>query len=390
MAAQFPSKTDKAEAKRAKNGHLQHEAAALDAPPHPSPSTLPGTTLDLTLLKRLSETPGVPGREEHVRALVVEALTPLVDEIHVDTLGNVIATKKGTGNRRVMLAAHMDEIGFLARYIETSGHVRLQPVGGFDPRDLMGQRVRIHTTSGPLRGVLAPGGKHYNILASEHARVPKLEEYFVDVGLPVERVRELVRLGDPITLERTCEEVGECVSGKAMDDRASVFVMIEALRRLGKHKATIVAVATVQEEVGTRGAATAAFEIKPDVAIALDVTPSMDIPGVGESDHVTRLGAGAAIKVFDSSHIGNYKLVDHLRRVAEAQGIPYQMELLPRGGTDAGAMQRARAGTPATTLSIPTRYIHTVNEMVHRADLDAVATLLARYLEDAHTGDYRL
>jgi endoglucanase len=375
MAAHDVSRTTRANGKRTKSGLDRWETRA---------------ELDVALLKRLSEAPGVPGREERVRALVLEALRPLVDNVRVDALGNVIATKKGSGDLKVMLAAHMDEIGFLVRFIEPSGHLRLQPVGSFDPRDLMAQRVNVHTADGSLRGALAAGGKNYNILGAERNSVPKLEEYFVDVGLPAERVRERVRLGDPVTLDRACEEIGECVSGKAMDDRASVFVMIEALRRLSKHQATVVAVATVQEEVGTRGAETATFDVRPDVAIALDVTPSMDIPGVGESDHITRLGGGAAIKVFDSSHIGNYKLVEHLRRVAEAESIPYQMELLPRGGTDAGPMQRARTGAPATTLSTPTRYIHTVNEMVHRADLDAVATLLARYLEQAHTGDYQL
>jgi endoglucanase len=295
MTIREPIKSEKGNGKRTKNGRAQ------------------ATALDLALLQRLSEAPGIPGREEHVRALVFEALAPLVDDLRVDALGNVIATKKGSGEGRVMLAAHMDEIGFMVRFIEPSGHLRLLPVGGFDPRDLMAQRVQVHTRTGSLYGALAAGGKHYNILAAEHNAVPKLEEYAVDLGLPDERVRELVSLGDPVTLDRAwtldraCMEVGDCVSGKAMDDRASVFVMIEALRWLGRHKATVVAVATVQEEVGTRGAATAAFDVKPDVAIALDVTPSKDIPGVGESDHVTRLGAGAAIKVSDSSHVSNYK-----------------------------------------------------------------------------------
>jgi endoglucanase len=379
MASQAAKKTAKSGAKVAQNGR-------------PATSS-PDGVLDVALLKRLSDLPGIPGREDQVRALVIETLTPLVDELTVDALGNVIATKRGQrqhGDRRVMLAAHMDEIGFIARHVDPAGHVWIQPLGGFDPRALMCQRVVIHTAEGPLRGVLNPAGKKYFIMAPDHTAVPKLEEFYVDLGLPAERVRERVRLGDPITLERTCAEVGECVTGKAMDDRAGVFVMIEALRRLGKHQATVIAVATVQEEVGTRGAATSAYGVQPDVAIALDVTPSFDVPSMTESEAVTRLGAGAAIKVFDSSHVPNYKLVEHLRQVAETNSIPHQLEILPRGGTDAGSMQRARAGAAATTLSIPTRYIHTVNEMVHRTDLAATADLLARYLEDAHTGDYRL
>ena len=184
--------------------------------------------------------------------------------------------------------------------------------------------------------------------------------------------------------------VGENVIGKAMDDRTGVFTMIEALRQLGTHTATVIAVATVQEEVGLRGATTSAFAVEPDVAIAIDTTLAVDTPGMPETDAVTRLGEGVAIKVFDSSFIPNFKLVEHLRNVAERHEIRHQMEVLPRGGTDAGAMQRARGGAAAITVSIPSRYVHTVNEMISVADLDAAAKLLARYLEDAHSGDYSL
>lgn len=349
--------------------------------------------VNLDLLRRLSETPGVSGREEQVRAIVVEQLTPLVDELSVDALGNVIAIKRGASDRavKVMLAAHMDEIGFMARYIDERGFVRVQPLGGFDPRTLVAQRVVIHTRGGErLRGVLTPATKPIHLLGDERPGTPKLEEFYVDLGLPGERVKELVSLGDSITMDRTFEQVGENVIGKAMDDRTGVFTMIEALRQLGKHKATVVAVATVQEEVGLRGATTSAFAVQPDVAIAIDTTLAVDTPGMPETEAVTRLGEGVAIKIFDSSFIPNFKLVEHLRGVAERHEIHHQMEVLPRGGTDAGAMQRSRGGAAAITISIPSRYVHTVNEMVSVADLDAAAKLLARYLEDAHSGAYAL
>lgn len=347
--------------------------------------------VNLDLLRRLSETPGVSGREEQVRAIVVEQLKPLVDELSVDALGNVIAIKRGSSDRKVMLAAHMDEIGFMARYIDERGFVRIQPLGGFDPRTLVAQRVVVHTRGGErLRGVLTPATKPIHLLGDERPGTPKLEEFYVDLGLPGERVQELVSLGDSITMDRTFEQVGENVIGKAMDDRTGVFTMIEALRQLGKHHATVIAVATVQEEVGLRGATTSAFAVQPDVAIAIDTTLAVDTPGMPDTEAVTRLGEGVAIKVFDSSFIPNFKLVGHLREVAERHAIRHQMEVLPRGGTDAGAMQRARGGAAAITISIPSRYVHTVNEMISVADLDAAAKLLARYLEDAHSGTYTL
>ena len=347
-------------------------------------------SVNVALLKKLSETPGVAGREEQVRALVIEQLKPLVDDVRVDALGNVIAFKKGSSDRRVMLAAHMDEIGFMVRYIEKDGWLRVQPLGGFDPRVLVAQRVLIHTkTAGVVRGVFMPQSKPIHLLEGK-PEAAKLEELYIDTGLDGDTVREQVRIGDFVTMDRTLEQLGQRVTAKAMDDRAGVFTMIEAMRKLGAHKANVLAVATVQEEVGLRAAGTSAFSVEPDIAIALDVTLALDIPGMPEADAVTRLGDGAAIKVFDSSTISNYKLVQHMLDVAERQKIPHQMEVLPRGGTDAGAMQRVRGGAAAMTISVPTRYVHTVNEMVDLRDLDAASTLLARYLEEAHTGDYQL
>ncbi|HEY7835427.1 MAG TPA: M42 family metallopeptidase [Ktedonobacterales bacterium] len=368
------------------NGTANGKAATATAT-----ATATAEHVNVALLKRLSETPGVSGREERVRELVIAELRPLVDEITVDALGNVVAFKKGKSDRRVMLAAHMDEIGFMVKYVDERGFVRLQPLGGFDGRVLVAQRVILHTRGGEtLRGVLTPATKPIHLLGDEKPGAPKLEEFYVDLGLSAERVKALVDLGDPVTLDRTLERTGDCVIAKALDDRSGIFTMIEALRQLGKHQVSVLAVATVQEEVGLRGATTSAYAARPDVAIALDTTLAVDTPGMPDTEAVTRLGEGVAIKLFDSSAIPNYKLVRHLRDVAEAHGIRHQLEVLPRGGTDAGAMQRARSGAPAITLSIPSRYVHTVNEMVHLGDLAAAATLLARYLETAHTGDYTL
>jgi endoglucanase len=344
------------------------------------------TSIDL--LKRLCETPGIAGREDLVREVVIEELRPLVDEIRVDPLGNVIGIKRGDGPR-VMLAAHMDEIGFFVKHVDDRGFLRLQPVGGFDERTLIAQRVLVHGFAGGVhRGVVQPGAKPIHLLDKSEIKPPKLDDLFVDIGLPPEQVTASVEIGDMVTLDRTLEVVGETVVAKALDDRVSVYAMIEAMRAVRESSAEIVAVATVQEEVGLRGARTAAFDLQPAVAVALDITLAVDIPGAPPEGAVTKLGQGVALKVMDSSHISHPKLLRHLRDLAEANGIPYQLEILPRGGTDAGAMQIAAAGCPAITLSIPTRYVHTVNEMASRADIGATVALLTRFLEDAGSRGY--
>lgn len=348
-------------------------------------------TLNIELLKKLAETPGIAGREERVRAIMVEELRTLADDVSVDRMGNVVAWKRGKSDRRVMLAAHMDEIGFIIKYIDDKGFIRIQPVGGFDPRVLFAQRVFVHGFAGEsLRGVLMPSSKPAHLLGDEKPAALKVDDFFIDLGLSNEQVRAKVEVGDMVTMDRTLEVVGDMVVSKSLDDRVSLFVMLEALRAMRSHEATILAVATVQEEVGLRGATTAAYHVQPDVSVALDTTLAVDIPGSADQDAVTRLGNGTAIKIFDSSQISNYKLVRHFRALAEQNGIKYQLEVLPRGGTDGGAMQRAREGSPSITLSTPSRYVHTVNEMLHQADLEASIALLARYLEDAHNGDYSL
>jgi endoglucanase len=346
-------------------------------------------SINIELLKRLCETPGIASREDRVREVVIKELRPLVDELTVDVMGNVIAVKKGSGGPRVMIAAHMDEIGFLVRHIDDQGFVRLQPVGGFDPRVLIAQRVLVHTSDGrSYRGAVQPAAKPIHLLDPSDVKAPKLEELFVDLGMPGDEVREVVEIGDMVTLDRTLEEDGDCVVSKSLDDRVGVFVMIEALRAATGNTAEIVAVATTQEEVGLRGARAAAFTVEPDIGIALDVTLAMDVPGGAPELAVSRLREGVALKVFDSSHLTNPKLLRHFRYLADQHQIRYQLEVLPRGGTDAGAMQSARGGAAAITISIPTRYVHTVNETASVADIAATIQLLARYIEDAGSRDY--
>jgi tetrahedral aminopeptidase len=343
------------------------------------------------LLKRLVETPAVSGREEQQREIAREELGPLSDEVWTDPLGSVIGTKRGRDDVRVMVAAHTDEIGFLVRYIDENGFLRLQTLGGHDPANMVSQRVLITTSDGTaLRGALQPARKPPHLSRGEEQKPPKADEFFVDLGMPADEVKEVVRIGDYVTMDRTLERVGGNYMGKAMDDRIGVFVMLEALRAVEQHEATIHAVATSQEEVGLRGAAASGSALEPTIVIALDITLALDVPGGVNENTITELGKGAAIKIMDSSLICHPKLVEHFRQIAEREEIPHQMEILPAGGTDAGGVQRLHGGIPSITLSIPTRYVHTPNEMVSETDVQACIDLLARYLEEAHTGNYAL
>jgi endoglucanase len=348
--------------------------------------------MNIELLQRLAEAPGVPGREDPVRKIVIDELTPLVDTLKTDFLGNVIALKKGAQDdaRRVMLSAHMDEIGFFVSAIDKDGFLRLSPVGGFDPRTLMAQRVYVHGKK-TLLGVI--GSKPIHILnEEERKKIVEIRDLFVDLGLPEKAVSGLVEVGDPVNLEQQFAEVGDTYCCKSFDDRVGLFILIEALKRLrGKrHEVDIYCVASAQEEVGLRGARISSYGIDPQVGIALDVTIACDVPESKPHQHVTRLGEGVAIKIKDSASISNPKLVRQLRDLARKKKVRYQLEILPRGGTDAGVIQATRAGVATATLSIPTRYCHSVVEMVHRKDIESTIRLLVAYLQAAHEGDYRL
>lgn len=344
----------------------------------------------MKLLEKLVQTPGVPGREEKIRAVIKEELEKITCEVEIDALGNVIGIKKGSGKAKVMLAAHMDEIGFLVKHIDKNGFIRLQPLGGFDARALVAQRVVVHGKE-KITANLFPSTKPAHMLTQEEAKKKlEIQDFFVDTGLKGDKVKELVKIGDPITLEQDFLEMGDTYSAKSLDDRIGVYVMLEAVKELDYHEADIYLVATVQEEVGLRGAKTSAFGIDPDVGIALDVTIAHDIPGSKEEENVTKLGGGAAIKIMDSASISNYKVVDTLRNLAEEKEISHQMEILDRGSTDAGPIQQNREGIPTAAISIPARYVHTVNEMVHKNDVKAAIKLLKEFLQVCHDKDFSL
>jgi endoglucanase len=349
--------------------------------------------MNLALLKSLSEAPGVPGREERVRDLLKSEFDPLFDEVTVDPLGSLIGRKKptaaaataaGGSPKRVLLACHIDEIGFYVRHVDDKGFVRIHNAGGFDTRNLFARRVRIQASGGDdLIGVLNPAGRPIHIAKEEDKKkVPEMTEFMVDLCLPADEVKKKVRVGDPVTLVQEFSEIGDCVSGKCLDNRVAAFVAVEALKQVGQNlKYEVVLAATVQEEVGLRGAGPAAYTAEPDVAIAIDTTLCVDTPGVPEDERITKQHDGVALTVMDGSLIADRSLVDEFEAAAKKREIPYQLSILTRGGTDAGAMQRIRGGYRAMTLSVPTRYIHTVTEVVSKKDLQSAIDLLAAWLE---------
>ena len=345
-------------------------------------------------MKELCECSGISGHEGRLRKIVRRELEPVADEIRVDALGNLVALKrapKGKSPKKLMLGAHMDEIGFVVSHIDDKGLLRLVPVGGHDPRNMMAQRVTVCGTKGDLAGLLYPGVKPPHIQTDEDRKKSlAVSDFFVDLCLPAKKVKREVEVGAMVTLQRDFVEVGDGVSCKAMDDRVAVYVMIRAMQAAESFGFDTYAVATSQEEVGLRGATVSAFGVEPDVGVALDVTLAADIPGIPDHERVTQLGEGTAIKLMDSSFISHPGLVAHMKALAEKRKIKYQMEILPRGGTDAGGMQRIRAGVPVITLSIPTRYVHTSIELADKKDIKASVELLTAFLEEGNKAKLKL
>ncbi|SDQ36250.1 M42 family metallopeptidase [Natronobacterium texcoconense] len=341
------------------------------------------TPFDFDLLRELTETSGVPGYEDRVRELVVDELEETVDSVETDAMGNVVGTLEGSSDHSVAVAAHMDEIGFMVRHVagdeDSGGFLELDALGGWDARVLKAQRVTIHTDDGDLPGVIGSPPPH-TLDEKDREKTPKVEDVFVDVGLPYEELEDRVSRGDLVTMDQTTELVGETVTGKALDDRVCLFAMLEAARRIEDPDATIHFCATVQEEVGLRGAQALGVDVDPDLAIALDVTVANDVPGFDAGEHVTQLGEGTAIKLKDSSVITSPKVHKRMQSVADDEEIDYQLEILPAGGTDTAGFQNTAGAKPVGAISIPTRYLHTVTETAHVDDVAATIDLLEAFL----------
>ncbi len=341
----------------------------------------------MKLLKKLTESFGPSGFEDETRKIVIEELKPLCSKVWTNTMGSVVGLKKGKGKKdqkkKIMVAGHMDEIGFVVTHVdEKTGFIRFTPVGGFDPKTLVCQRVMVlGKGKHKLFGLLNVAGRPIHVQTPEEQKKPlALTDFYVDLGLSGKEAAKKVEIGDPIAWRRDLMVMGDYVNCKAMDDRVGIYVMIEALKKTKGNTHDIYTVGTVQEEVGLRGATTTAFEIQPDIGIALDITLAMDTPGSEPHSRITELGKGITIGIMNGAVISDRKLVKEMRKIADSKKIPYQLEILPRGGTDAGAMQRTGPGARAMTMSVPTRYVHSVNETVSMKDVKAGIDLLAAYL----------
>lgn len=321
------------------------------------------------LIQKLVEAFGPSGFEDAVRQLIRDEVAAHADEISVDAMGNLIVWKRGTGDgQTVMVAAHMDEIGLMATHITEDGFVRVTNLGGVSAHTLRGGRVRL---ADGLEGIL------FSDRLTDATKVLSLDKYFVDVGA-TSRDDCPVAVGTPMTFWRPFLAQGTRLTSKAMDDRIACAVAIETLRRLPATTHDVAFVFTVQEEVGVRGATAAANRIRPNIGIALDVTLTGDMPEARPM--AVALGRGPAIKVKDSGMIAHPGLVQALRESAETNAIPYQLEVLTGGSTDARAMQIAGPGCAAGCISIPCRYVHTQSETVDSRDVDNTVALLVAFL----------
>ena len=324
----------------------------------------------MELLQQLCAIPGPSGREEAVREFLREAIAPYVDEITQDALGNLIAHKKGPGEK-VMFAAHMDEIGLIVTFIDEKGFLRFAPVGGVDPYDSVHREVVFLNGA---RGVIGYEEK------GEPLKDLKWAKMFIDIGAKDQKEAEAtVSVGDMAVFAGGFFLQGETVTAKALDDRVGCYLLLEALKSVGESQKDIYAVFTAQEEVGLRGARVAAEGIAPDWAYAVDVTDTGDMPGAEVM--AVALGKGPAVKVKDRSILTHPLARQRMFDAAEAAGVPYQLEILEYGGTDAGAIHLSGVGVKTGALSIPTRYIHSVCETANIKDIKNGAALLAALMK---------
>ncbi|MDD3043147.1 MAG: M42 family metallopeptidase [Methanosarcinaceae archaeon] len=340
-------------------------------------------------LEKFTNAHGISGSESEIRKLLEKELEPYVDQVRTDTMGNLIATRKGKGPS-VMLAAHMDEIGLMVKYIDENGFLRFVKIGGWFDQTLLNQRVIVHGSHGSVVGVI--GSKPPHVMKDEDRKKPvKYEDMFIDIGAKDREDAEKlgVETGTSISVDREFVPLANGkVTSKAFDNRAGVVILIEVMKRLSELKieANVYAVGTVQEEVGLKGARTSAFGLIPDIALAVDTTIPGDHPGITKLDSPLEVGKGPVITVADASGrglIAHPQVLRWLKETARDAEIPYQLGVGSGGTTDATAIHLTREGIPTGTVSVPTRYIHSPVEVLDLADIRACVDLLVKAVENA-------
>ncbi|MCW4023797.1 MAG: M42 family metallopeptidase [Candidatus Bathyarchaeota archaeon] len=336
-------------------------------------------------LEKLSNACGITGRENQVKDLMVQLLKPYVDEVKVDRMENVIAIKQGNQKSpKIMIAAHMDEVGLMVKNITKDGFIQFAKMGGIDDRILPAQKVVIHTKKGPLQGIIGSKPPHIQ-KEEERKKIITYDDLFIDAGAEnkEDAGKMGITIGDPIAFDIKYAQINkDAVTGKAFDNRAGCAAMIETMKLLQKTDCTVCAVGTVQEEVGLRGAAGATFGVDPDIALALDVTVAGDVPGVREFDTPIKIGKGPAVTISDSGLIANPKILRWLIDTAQEEKIPFQLEAGLPGSTDAARITITRQGIPCGSIAIPARYIHSPVGMVSLKDVESAAKLTAASIKN--------
>lgn len=331
----------------------------------------------MDLLEKLLSTTGVSGNEERVRNLIESEIKKYVDEIYIDKLGNLIAHKKG-GHPKIMLAAHMDEVGLMIRYIEPLGMIHFSMIGGIDPVMLLGERVHIETDKVVIHGVITSKEVSDGYIVS---KIPKIDELFVDTGLKKEELNKLgIDVGIYMALERDLYFLGsdKIICGKAFDDRIGCYILIELAKRLEKSKSEIYYVFTIQEEIGLIGAMTSTYKVQPDWAITVDAAETLDV----SQELIKSIGNGPCIIIKDAETIGNKTLNSCLIEIAKKKKIPYQLDVSDVGTTDAASISITREGVPCTGVSVPVRNLHTATSVAHLDDINNTIKLLEELLKN--------
>ncbi len=330
-----------------------------------------------TLVEKLTMAKSPSGRESEITQIILKELEGHIDGYRIDKIGNLIVWKKGKSDKKVLLDAHMDEIGVVVTNIDDKGFLKIDRVGGVSPYTIYQSRLRF----GDVIGIVGIEGETPEELQNNIQKM-SFEKLFVDIGAKSkEEAQKLCPIGTFGTFDSYFHKQGEYLISKSMDDRIGCAVIIEVFKRVKEPVNNIYGVFAVQEEVGLIGAHVAGYDIDPDVAIAIDVTGVGDTPK-GLKRVPMELGKGACIKIKDMASISNRYIVDKLKELAEKHNIPHQMEVLIFGGTDAAGYQATKAGIPSATVSIPTRYIHTPNEMVYEPDVEAAIELTIKYCEE--------